>query len=83
MPLARTAAVRTAARLGCLESQRSLAHLSASIAKLIEMRSSIALAHAAAQKLGEVMALTRNPSCVHEKVGRYDNYHSDNVPGHN
>ena len=29
----------------------------------------------AAQKLGEVMALTRNPSCVHEKIGRYDNYH--------
>jgi putative hemin transport protein len=24
--------------------------------------------------LGEVMALTRNPSAVHEKVGRYDNY---------
>jgi len=30
---------------------------------------------AAAQELGEVMALTRNPSCVHEKVGVYDNYH--------
>lgn len=29
----------------------------------------------AAQTLGEVMALTRNTSCVHEKVGRYDNYH--------
>ena len=29
----------------------------------------------AAQKLGEVMALTRNPSCVHEKIGRYANYH--------
>jgi len=29
----------------------------------------------AAQTLGEVMALTRNPSCVHEKVGVYDNYH--------
>lgn len=28
-----------------------------------------------AQKLGEVMALTRNPSCVHEKIGRYANYH--------
>ncbi len=25
--------------------------------------------------LGEVMALTRNPSCVIEKVGQYDNYH--------
>lgn len=30
----------------------------------------------AAQRLGEVMALTRNESCVNEKVGRYDNYHS-------
>lgn len=29
----------------------------------------------AAQILGEVMALTRNDSCVHEKVGIYDNYH--------
>lgn len=25
--------------------------------------------------LGTVMALTRNPSCVHEKDGRYENYH--------
>lgn len=31
---------------------------------------------AAAQSLGEVMALTRNDSCVNEKVGVYDNYHS-------
>lgn len=30
----------------------------------------------AAAQLGEVMALTRNVSCVHEKVGVYDNYHS-------
>lgn len=30
---------------------------------------------AAAQQLGEVMALTRNDSCVHEKIGIYDNYH--------
>jgi len=29
----------------------------------------------AAQTLGEVMALTRNNSCVNEKVGVYDNYH--------
>ncbi|NSX56215.1 hemin-degrading factor [Parasulfitobacter algicola] len=28
-----------------------------------------------ATKLGEVMALTRNLSCVHEKTGTYDNYH--------
>jgi len=32
----------------------------------------------AAQDLGEVMALTRNASCVHEKVGVYDNYHPGN-----
>lgn len=30
----------------------------------------------AAQELGEVMALTRVPACVHEKIGVYDNYHS-------
>ncbi|MEM6890306.1 MAG: ChuX/HutX family heme-like substrate-binding protein [Pseudomonadota bacterium] len=29
----------------------------------------------AAQQFGEVMALTRNLSCVHEKIGRYENYH--------
>jgi len=28
-----------------------------------------------APHLGEVMALTRNESCVHEKIGSYDNYH--------
>ncbi len=28
----------------------------------------------AAMQLGEVMALTRNQSCVHEKVGQYGNY---------
>ncbi|MEM6759028.1 MAG: ChuX/HutX family heme-like substrate-binding protein [Pseudomonadota bacterium] len=32
----------------------------------------------AAEDLGEVMALTRNASCVSEKVGCYQNYH----PGH-
>ncbi|MCH2096467.1 MAG: hemin-degrading factor [Rhodobacteraceae bacterium] len=31
---------------------------------------------AAAEMLGEVMALTRNDSCVNEKVGYYGNYHS-------
>ncbi|WP_102108376.1 hemin-degrading factor [Oceaniglobus roseus] len=29
----------------------------------------------AAETLGEVMALTRVPACVHEKVGQYGNYH--------
>ena len=31
-----------------------------------------------AMQLGEVMALTRNESCVNEKVGVYDNYHPGN-----
>ena len=30
----------------------------------------------AAERLGEVMALTRNDACVHEKVGEYGEYHS-------
>ncbi len=30
------------------------------------------------QELGEVMALTRNASCVHEKIGVYDNYQPGN-----
>lgn len=29
-----------------------------------------------AQQLGEVMALTRVPACVHEKVGVFEDYHS-------
>ena len=29
----------------------------------------------AAEAMGEVMALTRNPSAVHEKIGTYGNYH--------
>ncbi|MGY6633349.1 MAG: ChuX/HutX family heme-like substrate-binding protein, partial [Alkalilacustris sp.] len=29
----------------------------------------------AVQSLGEVMALTRNGSCVHERVGRYEAWH--------
>jgi putative hemin transport protein len=28
------------------------------------------------QMLGDVMALTRNESCVHERVGTYDDYHA-------
>jgi len=32
----------------------------------------------AARQLGEVMALTRNDACVHEKIGVFDNYHSGN-----
>lgn len=31
---------------------------------------------AQAERLGEVMALTRMPACVHEKVGEYANYHA-------
>lgn len=30
----------------------------------------------ALQTLGDVMALTRNRSCVHERVGQYEDYHS-------
>jgi len=30
------------------------------------------------QAVGEVLALTRNESAVHEKIGVYDNYHSGN-----
>lgn len=32
----------------------------------------------AAERLGEVMALTRVEACVHEKVGHYGNYHPGN-----
>ncbi|MCY4336352.1 MAG: hemin-degrading factor [Litoreibacter sp.] len=60
-------------KLGISEGQLIAAH-TGEIATRIEAHPDIVMA--AAQKLGEVMALTRNVSCVHEKVGTYDNYHT-------
>ncbi|EAQ25008.1 hemin-degrading factor [Roseovarius sp. 217] len=60
-------------RLGISEAQLNAAHIGRGATAIAAHPDQVM---AAAQQLGEVMALTRNESCVHEKVGRYDNYHS-------
>lgn len=60
-------------RLGITEAQLIAAHIGRGATAIAAHPDRVM---AAAQRLGEVMALTRNESCVHEKVGRYDNYHS-------
>lgn len=62
-----------ATRLGISEAQLVAASCGRGVTRIAAHPDQVM---AAAQKLGEVMALTRNESCVHEKVGRYDNYHT-------
>jgi len=63
--------------LGISEAELLAAHLGADHAKTdtnfrtIRLRSDWSSIIAKAHTLGEVMALTRNESCVHEKVGHY------------
>ena len=64
-----------AGRLGISEAQLVAAFCGKDVIKIGAHPDAVM---GAAQQLGEVMALTRNASCVHEKVGVYDNYH----PGH-
>jgi putative hemin transport protein len=58
--------------LGISEAQRLAAFCGAGVTRIDPHPDRVM---EAAQKLGEGMALTRNPSCVHEKIGRYANYH--------
>lgn len=59
--------------LGISEGQLVAAHVGHGTVRLSAHPDDIM---AAAPALGEVMALTRTPSVVHEKVGVYDNYQS-------
>ncbi|MFO7757812.1 MAG: ChuX/HutX family heme-like substrate-binding protein [Roseovarius sp.] len=59
-------------RLGIAEAQLVAASCGAGVTRIDPHPDRVM---EAAQKLGEVMALTRNLSCVHEKIGRYANYH--------
>jgi putative hemin transport protein len=61
-----------AAKLGITEARLVAADCGAGVTRIDAHPDSII---GAALKLGEVMALTRNESCVHEKVGVYDDYH--------
>lgn len=62
-----------AAKLGIAEAQLVAAHCGDTVLR-IDAHPDVVIG--AAITLGEVMALTRNESCVHEKVGVYENYHS-------
>ncbi|MFD0860492.1 hemin-degrading factor [Roseovarius aquimarinus] len=58
--------------LGIAEAQLVAAHVGKGTARIAAHPDRII---PAAERLGEVMALTRVEACVHEKVGRYGNYH--------
>ncbi|WP_226628723.1 hemin-degrading factor [Alloyangia pacifica] len=62
-----------AEQLGISEAQLMAAHVGQGVTRISADPDRLM---AAAERLGEVMALTRTPSCVHEKVGRYANYHA-------
>ncbi|MEL7175523.1 MAG: ChuX/HutX family heme-like substrate-binding protein [Pseudomonadota bacterium] len=58
-------------RLGITEAQLVAAYCGQGVTKIGAHPDQVI---AAAQSFGEVMALTRNTSCVHEKVGLYEGY---------
>ncbi len=60
-------------KLGVPEAQLVAAHTGQGVTRIEAHPDRVIWA---AKILGKVMALTRNDSCVHEKVGIYDNYHS-------
>ena len=59
-------------KLGIAEAQLVAAHIGQGATRIAAHPDRII---PAAEQLGEVMALTRVNACVHEKVGRYGNYH--------
>ncbi|WP_281966480.1 hemin-degrading factor [Roseovarius nanhaiticus] len=59
-------------KLGIAEAQLVAAHVGQGATRIAAHPDRII---PAAEKLGEVMALTRVEACVHEKVGTYGNYH--------
>ncbi|MEM7519996.1 MAG: ChuX/HutX family heme-like substrate-binding protein [Pseudomonadota bacterium] len=61
-----------ATKLGISEAQLVAARVGSGVTRIAVHPDQVM---PAAEALGEVMALTRNNSCVHEKVGRYANYH--------
>ncbi|WP_299681062.1 ChuX/HutX family heme-like substrate-binding protein [uncultured Roseobacter sp.] len=61
-----------AEKLGLTEAQLVAAHVGFGATAAVAHPDQVI--HAAAS-FGETMALTRNRSCVHEKIGLYDNYH--------
>ena len=61
-----------AAQIGVSEAELQAAHVGLGVTRIVANPDMLVPRLAA---LGEVMALTRNASAVHEKVGRYDNYH--------
>ncbi|MEM8813920.1 MAG: ChuX/HutX family heme-like substrate-binding protein [Pseudomonadota bacterium] len=64
-----------AAKLGISEAELLAAHTGEGVVRIDPHPDGIM---AAAQSLGNVMALTRNESCVIEKTGLYEEYHPGN-----
>ena len=62
-----------AEQLGISEAELIAAHVGHGVTRITADPDRLMTA---AETLGEVLALTRTPSCVHEKLGRYANYHS-------
>ncbi len=60
--------------LGVTEAALVAAHVDG--AQLVRIDPDLDRLFPAIQTLGEVMALTRNASCVHERTGIYEDYHS-------
>lgn len=60
--------------LGVSEAALIAAHVDG--AKVLRIDPALDRLFPAIQSLGDVMALTRNASCVHERKGRYEDYHS-------
>ena len=62
--------------LGVTEAALVAAHVDG--AQVLRIDPTLDRLFPAIQTLGEVMALTRNASCVHERTGTYEDYHSGN-----
>lgn len=60
--------------LGVTEAALVAAHVDG--AQVVRINPDLDRLFPAIQALGEVMALTRNPSCVHERTGFFEDYHS-------
>lgn len=60
--------------LGTTEAALVAAHVDG--AQVVRIDAGLDRLFPAIQTLGEVMALTRNASCVHERTGIYEDYHS-------
>ncbi|MCH8467058.1 MAG: hemin-degrading factor [Roseinatronobacter sp.] len=75
----KTRARDLAESLGASEASLLAAHVGyapAGAGRVVRINTALDRLFPAIQTLGDVMALTRNRSCVHERRGQYEDYHS-------